>query len=129
MHLSAAKVLRPRQPACAGCPSNARRPSVRLQHCAAIPSDGEDALDWNFDSLDSDDLALPGFAVPKSQERAERLGNCYGCGVELQTESARTPGFVTKDTAEVKSRHGQRNSILCSRCAPGSSSSCHSRSL
>ena len=123
MHLSAAKVLRTRQPALAHCPSNARRPSARLQHRAAIPSDGEDALDWNFDSLDSDDLALPGFSVPGKSKKAEGLNNCYGCGVQLQTESPRTPGYVNEDTLEVKNRHGQRNSILCSRCVPCSSSS------
>jgi hypothetical protein len=82
--------------------------------CAATHSDGE--LDWYFDSLDSDDLALPGFTVPRKSKTVDP-GKCYGCGVELQTENPRTPGFVTKDQFEVKSRHRQRDSVLCSRCA------------
>jgi hypothetical protein len=106
------RVLRARQPAYSS--SNSRRrhcPCVRTQ-CAATHSDGE--LDWRFDSLDSDDLGLPGFTVPRKSKHAE-LGHCYGCGVELQTENPRTPGFVNKDKVKVKSRHRQRDSVLCSR--------------
>lgn len=98
-----------------------------MQHCAATPSDGEDLLDWTvFDSsIDSDDLGLPGFAVPsKSKKQAEELGKCYGCGVELQKESSRTPGFITESTFDVKTRHKQRNSILCSRCGTFQAPSC-----
>jgi hypothetical protein len=109
-------LLHTRQPALAACPSFKARPRVRIHHCAATRSDGEDFLDcWSFDSLDSDDLALPGFTLPSKSKAALTLEKCYGCGAELQTGSPRTPGYITQEALEVKTRHRQRNSLLCSR--------------
>lgn len=88
-----------------------------MQECAATRSDEDDMMDpWTFDSLDSDDLGLPSFALP--QKRKDDLGKCYGCGAELQTQNPRTPGFITKETFEIKSRHRQRDSALCARYVP-----------
>jgi hypothetical protein len=83
--------------------------------------DDQDLLDWKefFDSLDSDDLGLPGFVMDQKRKRmSHQLGNCYGCGVLLQRQHPSAPGYVDKETFEAKSRHKQRNSILCSRYGP-----------
>ncbi|KAK8975400.1 hypothetical protein V6N11_057494 [Hibiscus sabdariffa] len=41
---------------------------------------------------------------------------CYGCGAPLQTSELDAPGYVDKDTYELKKKHHQLRTILCGRC-------------
>lgn len=41
---------------------------------------------------------------------------CYGCGIELQTKDPEGSGYVREETFEEKSRHRQRDHMLCLRC-------------
>ena len=45
-------------------------------------------------------------------------GNCYGCGVALQTDFPDVSGYVPADEYETKRQHRQLNGMmLCSRCS------------
>lgn len=95
-----------------------------LSNCSfhTCRASGDDLSGWQ-QFFDSDDLGLPeGFvdiAGLKQKPRKETpsvSGNCYGCGVALQTESPESLGFVDPDVYSKKRSHKQQNSILCSRC-------------
>ncbi|CAI5986819.1 unnamed protein product [Closterium sp. NIES-65] len=41
---------------------------------------------------------------------------CYGCGGELQTRVEDAPGYIPPDRCEMKKRHTQLRSLVCTRC-------------
>ncbi|CAI5506773.1 unnamed protein product [Closterium sp. Naga37s-1] len=41
---------------------------------------------------------------------------CYGCGAELQTRVEDAPGYIPPDRYEMKKRHKQLRSLVCTRC-------------
>ncbi|XP_024530145.1 putative nitric oxide synthase [Selaginella moellendorffii] len=41
---------------------------------------------------------------------------CYGCGAVLQYTQENTPGYINAETYELKKKHHQLKSVLCSRC-------------
>eukprot|EP00908_Phaeocystis_cordata_P016681 Transcript_27974.p1 GENE.Transcript_27974~~Transcript_27974.p1 ORF type:complete len:505 (+),score=203.91 Transcript_27974:492-2006(+) len=41
---------------------------------------------------------------------------CYGCGAELQMETAGRPGYVEPERYELKASHRQLRQTLCARC-------------
>jgi len=44
-------------------------------------------------------------------------GNCYGCGVSLQTKNTSIAGFVDPEEYATKATHRQYNMMLCARCS------------
>ena len=60
-----------------------------------------------------------------TRRRAKRLttrrdamqGNCYGCGVSLQTKDDTIAGYVDPKEYATKATHKQFNMMICARCA------------
>jgi nitric-oxide synthase len=44
-------------------------------------------------------------------------GNCYGCGIILQTRDPQLAGFVEPQKYETKKKHRQLDQLLCTRYA------------
>ena len=44
-------------------------------------------------------------------------GNCYGCGVSLQTKDDTIAGYVDPKEYATKATHKQFNMMICARCA------------
>ncbi|CAH9111223.1 unnamed protein product [Cuscuta europaea] len=42
--------------------------------------------------------------------------SCYGCGAPLQTSEIDVPGYVDKETYDLKKKHRQLRTVLCGRC-------------
>jgi len=52
----------------------------------------------------------------KSAVALQRRGNCYGCGIQLQTDATSAPGFVDPAVFDAKKQHKQLDRVLCDRC-------------
>nr|GMD52076.1 putative nitric oxide synthase [Ipomoea batatas] len=62
-------------------------------------------------------------ATKKKKQKKEKLlkfstlaPSCYGCGAPLQTSEIDAPGYVDKETYDLKKKHHQLRTILCGRC-------------
>lgn len=93
-------------------------PSLRRHVVCAVRKEDLEP-DWQdfFDSLDSDDLGLEGLfdEQPPTKPEQQRLGSCYGCGVELQMKDPAHPGFIEGKSYAQKKKHKQHHSVLCAR--------------
>ncbi|CAI5504046.1 unnamed protein product [Closterium sp. Naga37s-1] len=74
-------------------PTSARAPKLKLARPRGVPSPGKPG-----------EGVRPGVLV------------CYGCGAELQTRVEDAPGYIPPDRYEMKKRHKQLRSLVCTRC-------------
>ena len=87
--------------------------SARGVQCSAAPSDAsEPPRRWSRD--DSTDINDSNAVKQVTRKR----GDCYGCGVALQTDTPEVSGYVPLIDYETKETHRQLNGmLLCSRCS------------
>ncbi|KAK9806106.1 hypothetical protein WJX72_001602 [[Myrmecia] bisecta] len=51
-----------------------------------------------------------------AQKKPLPKANCYGCGIQLQTDTPEAAGFVLPDKFALKHKHKQLDQLLCGRC-------------
>ena len=95
----------------------------RRRHFAAAAADAADAASppAAYAAAGGDEPPPPPPQLDAQQVKRLAVqyerGNCYGCGVRLQTGAAELPvGYVERERYEVKRRHRQLGQLLCRRC-------------
>ncbi|GAB2265443.1 hypothetical protein Dimus_000498 [Dionaea muscipula] len=91
---------------------------------AAAPTRGQIFLE-HHQSKAASKLLLAAEKKRTSKSEKQRIGfmkglnsvaSCYGCGAPLQTVEVDGPGYVDRDTYELKKKHHQLRTVLCGRC-------------